>query len=114
MEKHRICGHFYMLFLIPISWLLFAVDSMPLVIVYIKRLFGFGGENVFSGDAMKYGEMYGILLAVGLLFCTPLPGNVYKKIGNKWFSWLVIAAVFAGAVYYLYIGLNNPFLYFRF
>lgn len=114
MEKHRICGHFYMLFLIPISWLLFAVDSMPLVIVYIKRLFGFGGENVFSGDAMKYGKMYGALLVVGLLFCTPLPGNVYKKIGNKWFSWLVIAAVFAGAVYYLYIGLNNPFLYFRF
>ena len=114
MEKHRICGHLYMIVLIPISWLLFAVDSMPLFITYVKRLFGFGGENVFFGDVIKYGRLYGILLAIGLFFCTPFQRNIYKKIWDKWFSWLVIAAIFAGAVYYLYIGLNNPFLYFRF
>lgn len=114
MEEHRIFGHFYMIVLIPISWLLFAINDMTLFFIYIKRLFGFGGENIFSGDVIKYGEMYGVLLAAGLLFCTPLPGNVYRKIGNKWFSWLIIAAIFSGAVYYLYIGLNNPFLYFRF
>ena len=100
--------------LIPVSWLLFAIDNIPLFIIYIKRLFGFGGENVFAGDIIKYVKLYGILLAVGFLFCTPLSGNIYKKISDKWFSWLIIAAIFAGAVYYLYLGLNNPFLYFRF
>ena len=114
METHRIFGHLYMIILIPVSWLLFAIDNIPLFIIYIKRLFGFGGENVFAGDIIKYVKLYGILLAVGLLFCTPLSGNIYKKISDKWFSWLIIAAIFAGAVYYLYLGLNNPFLYFRF
>lgn len=114
MEKHRIIGHLYMLILIPVSWLFFAIDSMPLAAVYIKRLFGFGGENVFAGDIIKYVKLYGVLLIIGFLFCTPFPGNIYKKTADKWFSWLIIAAVFAGAVYYLYLGLNNPFLYFRF
>lgn len=114
MEKHRIFGHLYMIILIPVSWLLFAIDSIPLFITYIKRLCGFEGENVFSGDIIKYIKLYGMLLVIGLLFCTPLPGNIYKKISGKWFSWIIIAAIFGGAVYYLYLGLNNPFLYFRF
>ncbi len=103
-----------MLLLIPLSWLIFAVSDLGELGVYFGRLVGIGGEYVYKGDFLKYWKIYGVLLVAGVLFATPIPGAIYKKIRRTWLVWPLLAVILAGVFYCLYMGLNDPFLYFRF
>lgn len=114
LEEHKIAGHTYMILLIPISWLIFAISDLKELWTYFERLVGIGGEYVFEGDFAKYWSIYGKLLIVGIIFCTPLPEAIYKKVEKTPMIWILLAAVLVGVFYFLYRGLNDPFLYFRF
>ena len=114
LKKCRILSHIYMIFLIPLSWLIFAIGDLKKLSIYFHRLFGYGGNNLFPDDYIKYGKSYGILLIVGLIFCTPLPSKIYAKIKNKLIFVPILLAIFSVSVYCLYKGLNDPFMYFRF
>lgn len=114
LEEHKIAGHAYMLLLIPVSWLIFAISDLKELGIYFGRLVGIGGEYVFCGDFIKYWGIYGRLLIVGVVFCTPLPEMIYKMLQKSPFVWLLMAAILGGVFYFLYIGLNDPFMYFRF
>ena len=114
LEEHKIAGHAYMLLLIPVSWLIFAISDIKELFTYFGRLVGIGGEYVFKGDFVKYWGIYGRLMIICILFCTPLPEAIYKKLEKSPFVWILLAAILAGVFYFLYMGLNDPFLYFRF
>lgn len=114
LKKCRILSHIYMIFLIPLSWLIFAISDLKKLSIYFNRLFGYGGDNLFPNDYIKYGKSYGILLIAGLIFCTPLPSKIYTKIKNKLIFVPILLAIFGVCVYCLYKGLNDPFMYFRF
>lgn len=116
LSRCKIAGHIYMLFCIPLSWMLFAITDLKQISLYFSRLFPFfsAAEPVFSGDFLKYSGTYGLLLAVCLLFCTKLPGRIYARIQKTLAGNLFLLVVFWASVYCLYIGLNDPFLYFRF
>ncbi len=117
LDKYPVIGHSYMILVIPLTWLLFAVTDFSEMGIYFERLFPFlPGEpiNVFEGDWLKYGKMYGVLLLIGLLFSTEWPEKLYHRFKDTIWGTLVLLAVFWGSVYCLYIGLNDPFLYFRF
>lgn len=113
-EKHRMLGHGYMMFLIPLSWLIFESKNMGFFITYLKSLFGFTGEYVFAEDYLKYGKIYGIFFVIGLLFCTPYMEKLYEKIKNTPLILPVCSAIFCGCILCMYMGLDDPFLYFRF
>lgn len=114
LEANPVIGHLYMLLLIPLSWLVFAISDLKSLATYFGRLIGIGGTNIFAGDFIKYGKTYGILLIVGLLFSTSLPQRIYLKIKNTIIIIPILLAIIAGSMYCLYIGMNDPFLYFRF
>ncbi|MCI8402788.1 MAG: MBOAT family protein [Lachnospiraceae bacterium] len=110
-------GHLYMLLAIPLTWLVFAVTDLRQIPVYLGRLFGSPagtGAAVFSQDYIKYGRIYGLLLIVCLVFCTPLPRRLYDRYSHSWPVSVGLLAVFWLSVFYLYIGLNDPFLYSQF
>ncbi len=113
-NKFRIVGHIYMILLIPLSWLIFAVTDIKQVGIYFGRLINLGGINVFSLDYIKYGKIYGVLLIVGLVMCTGLPIKIYRKIKDSFVILPVMTAMFGASIYCLYMGLNDPFMYFRF
>lgn len=117
LDRYAILGHSYMALLIPLTFLVFAITDLPDLGTYLERLFPFlPGEpiNVFADDWIKYGKAYGSLLVIGLVFCTEWPRRLYERIKNSLLGTLILLAIFWGAVYYLYLGLNDPFLYFRF
>ena len=70
--------------------------------------------NVNPADIVKYGRHYWVLLLIGVVFSTPLPQCIYRKIKGSILCTVLLLAIFWGAVYCLYIGLDDPFLYFRF
>ena len=114
LETHRVIGHIYMIILIPVSWMFFAIEDVSDIGVFFQRMIGAGGVNVFAGDFIKYGMQYGIFLLAGIIFCTPLPRMIFRKLQNKYIRAAILAAVAAGSFYCIYKGMNDPFLYFRF
>lgn len=120
LERWKIVGHLYMFFLIPISWTIFAITDFVQLKVYLLKLFpffagGVGSEAVvFEGDFVKYVGIYGIGMAAGLFCCTGLIEKMFIKWRNRfWMSILLLLIVWA-AVYGMYQGLSDPFLYNRF
>ncbi len=110
-------GHLYMSILIPLSWLLFAVPDLAQARLYFLRCFPFPGQEtaaVFAGDFLKYGEMYAISLSAALLLCTGIPGRLYRKYKTSLAAVLFLLAVFWGSVWCMHMGMEDPFLYFRF
>lgn len=114
LKKHALLSHLYMLLLILISWLMFSVTDIHNLGIYFQRLIGLGGEAVFQGDYLKYGLQYGTLLAVGVLFCTPIPYRVWDAVKKPWATGILLLIVLLTSLYYLYMGMNDPFLYFNF
>lgn len=110
----RLISHSYMILLIPIQWVLFAIPSLPDLFSYLGRLFFLGGAAVDPTDFLRYLSDFGILLAVGLLFATPLPHKLFSRIRDSLAGTLVLFGVFALSVYYISLGSNNPFMYFNF
>ena len=116
-ERFRLLGHLYMALVIPLTWLIFAVPDMGQIGLYLSRLFPFLGGvegNVFAGDYVKYGKMYGISMIAALIFSTGLPERIYRKWKFHVVTALLLTAVFWGAVYCIYLGMDDPFLYFNF
>lgn len=170
LTEKKWLGHLYMLFWIPMTWLVFAITDMKQIGIYFSKLWGFGEPALMAKDYVKYFGTYGKWLIIGLIFCTNLPEKIYnamKKrrrtqlaqcfwlaecavifvctlISHKWW-WLLfilpvflremfynglpkkkraalrtyfwipeLAVVLAASLYCIYMGMNDPFLYFRF
>ena len=115
-ERYKVIGHIYMMVVIPISWAVFAHSEISQMICFFKRLFQIGVTSgyVYSGDYVKYGKEYGIVLLLSLFFTTRVPQKLWKRIKNTYTGQFILIDIFVGAVYCLYIGLNNPFLYYQF
>ena len=118
LERVLALGHLYMAFAISVSWVLFAVTDLSQMAVYFTRLFPFlpqpEGMAYFAGDYLKYGRLYGLSLAAGLVFATGLPMKLYRRFKNSPAAAVVLLAVFWGCVYCMKMGMDDPFLYFRF
>ena len=118
LNRYKILGHLYMLFWIPMSWLLFAISDMRDLGQYFLKLWGRGGETLFPTDYQGYFSTYGKFLLIGLLFCTPIPQKLYQKAQKSPYAAYIciplMLAVLGGAGYCIYMGMNDPFMYFRF
>ena len=117
LERFKVLGHLYMLFVIPLTWLIFAVTDISQLRVYFCRLLPFIPQQtypVLEHDYLKYLGIYWKFFLAGAVFSTDLPERIYKKIKDTIAIKLVLLAVFWLSVYCIYKGMNDPFMYFRF
>lgn len=112
----RIFSHAYMAFYIPVSWVLFAISDFSELGVYLGRMFPFFGigTTLNPNDFVTQFMTYAPLILVCLIFSTHYPEKLYDKIRHRGVGIGIALFVFWYAVYFLAIGINNPFLYFRF
>lgn len=116
LERFRTLGHIYMALLIPLNWMLFAINGIENIKVFILRLFPLNGPSAtaYALDYVQYGKQYGPTILIGLILSQPVLSKWYKKHRDKWWMSFILLALFWGAVYYLYLGMDNPFMYFNF
>ena len=117
LERFKVLGHLYMLLVIPLTWLIFAVTDISQLGVYFCRLLPFIPQQtypVLEHDYLKYLGIYWKFFLAGAVFSTDLPERIYKKIKDTIAIKLVLLAVFWLSVYCIYKGMNDPFMYFRF
>ena len=118
LKKHNIIAHFYTLFLVLISFMIFNGENMKEVILEISHLFGFGHLSFVNIETIYYFRSYGILLVIAIVASTPILTNYIKKFQtNKWLQWVepiyyVVLLLISTA--FLIDASFNPFLYFRF
>jgi len=116
LEKSRVISRLYVLFVIPMTWMMFAITDVKELNVYFGRMFGAGSVNVRVNPTDFLGAVtdYWPILLVGIMFCTPLPAKLSGLIKNRFTEAIILLFVFWFSIYYLYVEGVNPFMYFRF
>ena len=117
LQKSKVIGHVYLLLFVPVTWMAFTITDVHQLGIYLTRMFPFVNAHtgmVNSMDYIKYLKDYDSLLAMGVLFVTPVPAVIYGRIKRGLLGTLAIAVIFALSMYYLAVSANNPFLYFNF
>ncbi|MBD5452431.1 MAG: MBOAT family protein, partial [Lachnospiraceae bacterium] len=110
-------SHLYILIYIPVSWTIFAITDFSELAVYLGKLFPFFGATssaVSLNDFWQLLHTYAPLLIASVIFAVSYPKMLWDKIRDKALGILILLVVFWYSVYLLAIGVNNPFLYFRF
>lgn len=118
LNRFPAVGHLYMALVIPLNWLVFAITQPSQILIYLQRLFPFtaapGTYTWFAGDYLKYGRIYGLSLLAGLIFMTDLPRRIYSRYRHSLLTALGLTILFWICVYCIKMGMDDPFLYFRF
>ncbi len=112
----KVFSHVYVCLIIPLTWVIFAVEDPAQLAMYFGRLFPFFGmgETLNAGEIFRYLADYWYLLLAAAVFCIPKVSAVYEKKKRKWYVTAVLLILFWICVYQLTNAANNPFLYFRF
>ncbi|MBE6612280.1 MAG: MBOAT family protein [Ruminococcaceae bacterium] len=117
----RAISHIYTLFLVIISWAIFAIEDMGRLGQFIGALFGAGG-SLLDEKSLYLLANNAILFIILTIAATPAPrrlaGRLMEKLGDKPAAAILQNVVFVGifiiSVAYLVDATYNPFLYFRF
>lgn len=117
LQKVRVLGSLYVIFLIPLTWVIFAITDIKQLLIYFGRLFPFiggAGIAVNSQDIVKYSRNYGGLFIAGILLCIPAVFDFLEKHRKNPLVVLLLAAVFWYSVYFMSSSAGNPFMYLKF
>lgn len=116
LERCPLLARVYMLFVIPFSWLLFALEDVSAIAVYFTRLLPFfgGGIAVNPLDFLPYLQKFGLFLLVGLLLCGEKPRQIWQKYYKSPVGTIVCFILFWLSVYFMAVAANDPFMYFSF
>ena len=117
-----VVGHIYILILIVIVCVIFAVDDLGKVAAYLGMMLG--SSQIFIDDAFVYFFESRIWLLIACVIgSTPLPKIVCSIIAEKLedrevllgtIETVLFMGIFALSMAFLVSGSYNPFLYFRF
>ena len=110
------------MFLVLISWVIFAFEDLGQVGSYLGSMFGLNGTSLYNSEALYYLQNYIVIIIIGIICSIPLK-NIVSKILNKRKEKQVVYAIVSSICYIGIILLStaslvnnsfNPFLYFRF
>ena len=118
LDRFPAIGHIYLLFFIPVTWVVFAITDFRELGIYLTRLFPFlpaiQEGNVNPADIFLTWKKYGGLCSIGILFCLPLSEKIFHFCEKTKIGTALFLLIFWYSAYKLSIGINNPFMYFRF
>lgn len=120
----KIYGFFYTAVVVLLGWVIFAIEDVNGILVYVKGMFGVGGAGLYDGNALFLVKEYAVLLIVALVAALPLASSVANRL-KKGGSGLAIAVrrllekvipaiLLLASIAYIVDASYNPFLYFRF
>ena len=116
LDKSKVLVRIYILLIIPLTWVIFAIDKLSLLGIYFSRLFPLfhSGICVNQVDYVKYVKNCGLFFGLAVIVSLPIADKLYMKYKDGVICKIILFLVFWVSVYMIVTGLNNPFLYFRF
>ncbi len=117
LSRVPVIGNLYVLLIIPLTWVVFAITDLNQLLIYFGRLFPFiGGPGIAVNqqDIMRYGKNYSIYFIAGIALCIPAVFRFFEKHKKNPAVAVALAVVFWVSVYYLSCSAGNPFMYLKF
>lgn len=118
LDKHKIFSHAYMILIIPMSWMVFALEKLSDIGIFFTKLFPFipNEYSVFVSktDYITAISNYWVFFLLAIVFSLDIPQKLYYKYKKNFVVTVILIAVFCLSVYRIMTSANNPFLYFRF
>ena len=114
LKKSSVLCHVYLVFVILLSWVPFAVGDWNQMVIFLGRLFGQRGTTLNPRDFLLWGESYFGILTAGVLFATPLPRKIAKKLRHTAAADLLLFVLFWAVVHFISTAAQDPFLYFQY
>ncbi len=117
LHKFPWAGNLYVLILIPLTWVVFAITDLKQLGIYFGRLFPLiGGEGIMVNrqDFANYTRNYSVYFIMGILLCFPCVFRFYEKHKKNPLMILFLTGVFWLSVYYVSSSAINPFMYLNF
>lgn len=118
LAKTKVLKHIYVIFLIPLTWVVFALPNMQDIATYFSRLFPFFADDTASfvntKDVVRALHDYWYLLIASVVFCLPFPSRWYEKHKNSKLVILGLVLIYLMSVYKMQTQTSNPFLYYQF
>lgn len=118
MEKWPpIFRHIYTLVIVMTGWVIFQLDSLAEVGVYVSAMFGFGKAGGSVSADIYYLSTYALTFIVAIFACTPAGKSIFAKLPERVRAVaapVLIVLVLVVSTAYMVDATYNPFLYFRF
>lgn len=116
LDKMPWFSHIYLLLSVLLGFVLFQGGSLEQSWGDFRAMLGAGSIPTVSRESLYALRNHGVLLILGALGATPLPGRLYRRWskGLQWIEPLLLALLLLLCTAYLVDGSFNPFLYFRF
>ncbi len=110
-------GHLYTLLFVLVSWVIFANETMTDMLAWLRAMFV--PRSFWDPQTTYLLLTHGFLLAVCVLFCTALPGKLYRKLAERpalcqGLQMVAVPVLLTVCLMFLVAETYNPFLYFRF
>lgn len=118
LDKSIILSKIYMILLIPISWMIFEIENIKELGIYLSRMLPFVpntvGIYVNQLDFVPVLKTSWPLFLAAILFLTRYPERILNKVKGMVWEYLIIMLLFGASLASIYYSKTNPFLYFRF
>ncbi len=114
LKKTKVVCHVYVIFVIVLSWVPFAIGDWNQLVMFAGRLFGALGQTANGQDYLIWGHEYLGLLIAGIIFATPLPRKIWRKVQDHTLTDIVLVILFWVVVKFISTAAQDPFLYFQY
>lgn len=116
LKKNNIIANIYVVLIIPLTWVVFAISDFSKMGIYFSRLFPFFGSSnlIDSTDILSYLKDYGLFFIAGVILCVPKITELFRKYKEKIPVTIGLFLLFWYSVYFCTISEGNPFMYLNF
>lgn len=114
LNRSRVICHIYLVLIILLSWVPFAIGDFSRMTVFLGRLFGVGGAGLNPRDFLLWGQRYLALLLAGVFFATPVPRRLWGKLRHYLLFDVLLLVLFWVSIYFIATAAQDPFLYFQY
>lgn len=115
IEKHKIFGHIYLLFAVVIAFTIFSNDDLSVLIIKLRNMFLLNKVTIIDDNFVEIFKNNIKAILLGIISVIGIPQYFYKKLKSyKMVNTIIIASLLVICVWLIYVGNNDPFMYFRF
>lgn len=112
LQRIGFLRHVYVVFVILLSWVPFAVGDPAQMLLLLSKLFG-GGVTMNPVDYQALTNYIPMMLS-GLILATPLPWKIWNRISKTGWAYVILFVLFWASVYFISTAAQDPFLYFQY
>lgn len=114
LEKTKLLCHVYVVFVIVLSWVPFAIGDWNQLVLFLGRLFGILGHTANGQDYLIWGQSYFGLLIAGAVCATSLPKKLWEKVRYHTVTDILLVILFWVVIKLIATAAQDPFLYFQY